>query len=110
MPDLRLPLSGNVTQTINPWTWFFNPVGNQVSLVTVNLGSSGDPDKEQQIIEDVGSYGRQIGRIGDALRVLIAHVPLENLNAQESSAIDALRKQLDAVDGAKAQRVTAGPG
>ena len=104
MPDFRLPLSGNVTQTINPWTWFFNPVGNQVSLVSVNLGSSGDPDTEQQILDDVGSYGRQIGRIGDALRVLIAHVPLENLSDHERAAIDALAAQLDAVDKTKAKR------
>jgi hypothetical protein len=27
MPDFKLPLSGNVTQTINPWTIFFNPMG-----------------------------------------------------------------------------------
>jgi hypothetical protein len=104
MPDFHLPLSGNVTQTINPWTWFFNPVGNQVSLVSVNLGSSGDPQAEEQILEDVGSYGRQIGRIGDALRVLIAHVPLDNLSAAERTAIDALSAQLDAVDKSKAKR------
>jgi hypothetical protein len=24
MPVFRLPLSGNVTQSINPWTWMFN--------------------------------------------------------------------------------------
>jgi hypothetical protein len=107
MPDLRLPLSGNVTQTINPWTWFFNPVGSQVGFVNVNLGSSGDPALEQQLLEDVGSYGRQIGRIGDALRVLINHVPLENLNAQERAALDALRDQLDTVDRVKSKAIPA---
>jgi len=60
-PDFRFPLSGNVDQTINPWTWFFRGI-NQFGLININLGSSADPDLEQQILEDVGSYGRQIGR------------------------------------------------
>jgi hypothetical protein len=102
MPDVRLPLSGNVTQSILPWTWMFNPIGGQYGFVNINVGASADPAAEQQILEDVGSYGRQLGRIGDALRVLLAHVRLEHLNEDETAAIEALRKQLDAVDGIKA--------
>ena len=46
MPDFKLPLSGNVTQTINPWTVFFNPIASQVGLVNVNLGNSSNPAVE----------------------------------------------------------------
>lgn len=72
MPVFRLPLSGNVTQTINPWTWFFNPVGSQVGLVNIELGQSSNPAVEEEILSDVASYGKQLGRIEDALLVLLA--------------------------------------
>lgn len=40
MPNFNLPLSGAVTQTINPWTWLVNSVGSQFGLVNINLGKS----------------------------------------------------------------------
>jgi hypothetical protein len=95
MPQFRLPLSGNVTQTINPWNWAFSPT------VNVNLGMSSDPDAEQRILDDVGSYGKQLGRIGDALRVLLTHVKLQGLSQAEKDAIDQLIEQLNGVDRVK---------
>jgi hypothetical protein len=35
-PDIRGPFSGNVDQTINPWTWFFRGV-TQFGLININL-------------------------------------------------------------------------
>src|SRR5260370_35488745 len=102
MPDVRLPLSGNVTQSINPWTWLFNSVGSQFGVVNVNLGQSSDPEMEQQILEDVGSYGKQLGRIGDVLRILLDHVKFEKLTPAEKLAIDELCDQLDDIDKVKA--------
>lgn len=101
MSDFRLPLSGDVTQTINPWTWLFYGAGSQYGFINVNLGNAGDPALEQKILEDVGTYGRQIGRIGDALRVLLDHVRLDALSPAESEAIADLRRQLDDVDRLK---------
>ncbi len=95
MPQFRLPLSGNVTQTINPWSWAFNPT------VNVNMGMSSDPDAEQRILDDVGSYGKQLGRIGDALRVLLTHVKLQGLSQHEQDTVDQLIDQLNQVDRAK---------
>ena len=64
MTAFRLPLSGNVSQLISPWAgWFGN---SQLGLININLGQSSAPEVEQEILEDVGSYGRQLGRIGDA--------------------------------------------
>jgi hypothetical protein len=103
MPDVRLPLSGNVSQTINPWTWMFNPVGSQTGLINVDVGSSADPELEQTMLKDVGSYGRQLGRIGDALLVLLNHVHLDELTPAEEEAIAALRAQLKSVNDTKAR-------
>jgi len=45
----------------------------------------------------VGSYGKQLGRIGDALAVLIRHVKLEDLDTGERDALTALRFQLEEI-------------
>ncbi len=91
MPTFRLPLSGNVSQTINPWTWLFNMAGGQVGLVNIDLGRSGNPAVEEEVLSDVASYGRQLGRIEDALAVLVKHFkPQGRLTKEESAALDAL--------------------
>lgn len=104
MPAFRLPLSGNVTQSINPWTWFFNPVGSQVGLVNIELGQSSNPAIEEEVLSDVASYGRQLGRIEDALLVLLAHFrPDRPLTAKEDAAIAALRAMADEIAAVKAK-------
>ena len=102
MPAFRLPLSGNVTQSINPWTMLFNPVGSQVGLVNIDLGQSSQPEVEQEVLNDVASYGKQIGRIEDALVVLLDHFnPKRPLTDQEQQAIDDLRELVAQVQKVK---------
>jgi hypothetical protein len=103
MPDFKLPLSGDVVQAINPWNWFFKSEGGQFGLVNINLGKSADPQLEQRILDDVGSYGRQLGRIGEALEVLLDHVKLDRLDAKERGAIEDFRLQLAQVTRLKEQ-------
>jgi hypothetical protein len=79
-------------QAINPWS-FYNQ-GAQFGLVNIELGQTPRPDIEQKILEQVGSYGRQLGRIGDALEVLIDHVKLDGLTDRERDALAILRGQL----------------
>ena len=104
MPNLMLPLSGDVTQAINPWTWFVKSVGGQFGLININLGKSSDPVLEQQILDDVGTYGRQLGQIGDALAVLLRHVKLADLSLDEVQAIEAFQLQLAQIERLKAKR------
>ena len=102
MPVFRLPLSGNVTQSINPWTMLFNPVGSQVGLVNIELGQSTQPQIEEEVLSDVASYGKQIGRIQDVLLVLLAHFnPARPLTAHEQQAVDDLRQLVDKVTAVK---------
>lgn len=98
-----MPLSGDVTQAINPWSWTFRSASSQVGLVNINLGRSSDPELEQEVLDEVGSYGKQLGRIGDALAVLIKHVKLEDLDAGERDALTALRFQLEEIAQVKAR-------
>jgi len=86
MPDFRLPLSGNVTQSINPGTVLFKPWGNQVGLININLGRSANPSVEEEVLTDIASYGRQLGRVEGALVVLLKHFrPAEPLLPEDKS-------------------------
>jgi hypothetical protein len=109
MPSFRLPLSGNVTQSINPWTMLFNPVGSQVGLVNIELGNSSQPEVEEEVLSDVASYGKQIGRVEDALIVLLDHFrPERPLTDQEQRAIDDLRSLVSHVQQVKQRHRPAG--
>jgi len=93
MAVFRLPLSGDVSQWINPITAWWS--GNQIS---VNLGESGSPETEAEILRRVGSYGRQLGKITDAMIVLLDHLPKElKLSKKESEALGAFKDMANAI-------------
>lgn len=102
MPSVRLPLSGDVSQTLDPLTWTSS--GGQIGFFNIDLGSSADPQAERQIIAEVGSYGRQIGRIGDVLAILLKHADRSKFSEAERIAIEDLHVQLRGVDGVKRKR------
>lgn len=91
MPNFTLALApSQLTQSINPWSWSWG----DFSLFSVNLGQSSDPTFEARVLEQVGSYGRQIGRIGEALAVLLKDLRLDELEPKERQAIEDLRRQV----------------
>ena len=55
-------------QAINPW--FAGSKDDQFGFINIDLGK-GDETTERRILSDVGSYGRQIGRLSEALEVVI---------------------------------------
>jgi hypothetical protein len=90
-------------QAINPWSFYQQ--GAQIGLINIDMGATAHPETEQKILEEVGSYGRQLGRIGDAIEVLLDHVKLDGLSKPESDAIAILRGQLAEVRKVKAKVV-----
>ncbi len=102
MPVFKLPLSGDVVQSFTPFTPFMSPIGSQFGLVNITVGQSSAPEVEGEALSDVGTYGKQIGQIGDALLVLIEHMPAEApLNHDEKRAIAALKKMLHQIADVK---------
>jgi hypothetical protein len=100
MPTFKLPLSGDVVQSINPFTAFMT--GGQFGLVNINLGQSSEPKVEEEALSDVASYGKQLGRIGDALIVLLAHFqPTTPLTVAETKTIEALKEVLEKIADVK---------
>lgn len=107
MPDVLLPLSGDVTQSINPWSWTIGALTGQIGLVNINLGRSADPTLEEQILREVGSYGRQLGRMGEALQVLLAQLDRRKLSDEQKKALWAFETQMEEIGRLKRGRTQA---
>ncbi|HVK55337.1 MAG TPA: hypothetical protein VM532_09950 [Burkholderiales bacterium] len=75
----KFPFAGDVNQAINPWSWW-----SQYGLINVNLMASSKPELEKRIVEDVASYGSQLGRIMDVLCLLRRHLPSENWSLSDA--------------------------
>lgn len=93
-------------QAINPWQFYQQ--GAQFGFINIDLGNTQHPDVEQTILDEVGSYGRQLGRIGDALEVLFKHVKLEGLSQAERDALTVLEGQLAEVRQVKERALKGG--
>lgn len=102
MPAMKFPLSGDVLQSINPWSDMFKAFGSQFGFININLGRSSAPEVEQDILTEVGSYGRQLGRIGEALDVLIDHLDLKDMTEKEAAAIGAFKAMQEEIAEIKA--------
>ncbi|WP_417667854.1 hypothetical protein [Roseibium sp.] len=103
MPEFKLPLSGDVFQAINPWFDMFKAFGSQFGLININLGRSPAPEIEQKVLSEVGSYGRQLGRMGEALNILIEKLEpkLDDLTKEERLALNAFRVMQAEIDQIK---------
>jgi hypothetical protein len=91
------PLSGDVAQDIT------SSIGGQLGLLNINATRSGDPGLEQRIITQVASYGRQLGRLIDAVDVL-ARQPRHGLSDADSRALDQLHELAERIAAVKEQK------
>ena len=66
----------------------------------MNAQNSADPAVEQEIVEQV-SYGRQLGRILEAVEVLVAKVDRNTLSREERRALEGFDEIVEIVDRAK---------
>ena len=97
----QFPFSGNVTQAINPWTWWLRLM-SQVGFININLTKSSDPDMERRITENVAGYGKQLGRVIEVLDALLVNSATTGWSADQNKALlDFLEmaKEIAAVKG-----------
>jgi hypothetical protein len=108
--------------TLNPWGrmlsqwgYTYDPTtvtdtitGNVITTI-INEDNSANPSKERDIVEKHFSYGKQLGRIGDALDVLISLAlsrrdPSELLQDERHALEDFLgmHKRIDEIKGGHA--------
>lgn len=96
---LRAPLSGDVTQAID--TSLVRGIGDQLGFVNINTAGAGDPALEHRIVEEVASYGRQLGRLLDAVDVLVRRDSRGKLTPDDQRALDQLQTMRAEIDAAK---------
>lgn len=100
MKTVYMPLQlapGHLTQPILP-NWSFN-------FFNVNLGASSNPKVEQQALEKVGSYGRQIGHLAEALELVVVRLKLlesKNLSREEKDVLRVFLGDVSAIRQIKA--------
>lgn len=84
-----------LTQPITAWMDFLRG-----ATFNVYIGNTQRPDVEQAVL-NTASYGRQLGRIGDAMAVLMTHINRNALSHDEEKALRALEVLLDDIAAAK---------
>lgn len=99
--QIKMPWSGNVTQAINPWNFDWSDA--QFGVVNINLGQSSAPDVEHAVLDNVASYGKQLGRMADVVRILLEKADLKDLSKEERVAICDFESMLRDIDKAKAE-------
>jgi len=77
----------NLAQSILPG-WAFN------NVISVTEQNSSAPDTEREIVA-AHSYGRQLGRVIDALAALIAELPKTKRGAKAFAALTEMRQEID---------------
>ena len=102
MADVNIPIQmapENLSQAILP--------GWQFSLFSVNLGDTSDATVEKDAIRRVGSYGKQLGHLAEALEVVIDHFKLleaETLSAKQRDVLKIFLGDVSKVRGLKPER------
>jgi hypothetical protein len=84
-PFFKFPLSGNVTQDINPVTSWLSP--------QLEFNFAGNHQIEADVISTVASYGKQLGTISEAV--------LELADGTQNGAIEQLRQLTKDIDSIK---------
>jgi hypothetical protein len=75
--------------------------GNQITA-NVYLRESASPEVEGEILDRVGTYGRQLGQTADAMIVLLRHLPdRANLAPEEREAFEAFEKMANDIANIK---------
>jgi hypothetical protein len=79
--------------------------GWQISLFSVNLGQSSNPEIEKAVIADVGSYGKQIGHLAEALEIVVERLELlgSDLTPTQKDTLKVFLGDVAAARGVKAK-------
>ncbi len=92
------PLSGDVSQ---PWSWWLNQSLRQLGLINIEQTVSSDPELERRIVTEVAGYGKQLGRMMDALSAVLQHAEGTRFSDEEKRAIRDFKSMADEVAAEK---------
>jgi hypothetical protein len=82
----------------------YNPVTSiltQIGFININNMSSADRDMEKSILREVGSYGRQLGWIAEALQVVCKYSDDTKWGRDERRAVEKFNQMADEIEAHK---------
>jgi hypothetical protein len=74
---------------------------SQKGFININQMESADSEVERQVLEEVAGYGKQLGRIVEALSVVLAQSEQPDLKSDEKQALDFFRKMAPRISAVK---------
>ena len=99
--NTKFPLSGDVSQIINPWTFWLKSLNQQLGFININNVKSGDSEIEKKIIEEVASYGRQLGWIIEVLDLVVSRVKFNDLTEEERATLQQFSELIRRIEEVK---------
>jgi hypothetical protein len=87
-------------QAINPWSWWASGTG-QVGLININQMASSNPELEADIVQNVAGYGKQLGRLSEALAAVIANLPTDQWPDADRKALGDFKELAEQIQAHK---------
>lgn len=91
-----------LAQIINPLNWLASGTG-QIGLVNISGAASAKPEVEADIVENVATYGRQLGRISDLLQVMLEKSHADTWTGGDAQALRAFKEMNAKIAAVKAR-------
>lgn len=100
--DKLAPFSGDLGQFFNYWTsWLpnqFRGAMGQLGFININELQSDDHELEQSIVENRASYGKQLGRIVEALQAVCENSDIRGWTPDQQRAMKDFIRLAEEID------------
>ena len=100
-PSLFSLAPNQLSQLINPLYWL-NSGTDQIGFINISGAASAKPEVEADIIANVATYGRQLGRITDVLQAMLGQMHPNRWPAAEQEAVSQFRDMTAKIAAVKA--------
>ena len=90
-----------LAQMINPFYWL-NSGTDQIGFINISGTASAKPEVEADIIENVATYGRQLGRITDVLEAALKHIDAGAWKGADGAAVTQFKEMTAKIAAVKA--------
>ena len=96
------PFNYNLDQVFKLFQNSGNP---QIGFINISAAASAKPDVEKYVIENVATYGRQLGRISDVLDFALKQLGADKWKDEQADALNDFRTMKVEIDAVKSNRL-----
>lgn len=90
---------------ITPWINFLRGATGQYGLINVNSMKTEEPEAELDIVNSVGSYGKQLGRVIEALQAVCERLDHANWTPEQREAVKDFIRLAEDIDKYKREHL-----